>query len=422
MDLQSDKWDVLTVMIKGIFNNLRREDGWVVVTAVIVTGLMMGIGLATYATVGTQQTQSRVEGERDSSFNLGESALYAEAFILGKDWPTASNPYPNRQCTEEVTVVTRGCPTLSDIQDALDSPGIPDLASGARWTIRVRDNGSPSTGNDYDSSTDSQPNYDANNDGKLWVRADAVAKGRTRSIVALLQLERLSESVAQNVITAGHFYTSNAGNKVVVDTQGSSATGSQVVVRCTPDLGEPAAGSACIGYDRPKGQVSPDRVYSEPTTPNAMTPEQVDRFKANAIKERTYYKDECPESLTGRYVFVETDSTITCDNYKGDYNTAALPGSVIFTDGILELGMNKTTYYGFVYMLNPPDGTNTMTRLIMHANGTLQGAVSVDGNGGVEAGSDKFNIIFDGAVFPLLETYGTAGLVQNSWRELAPGG
>ena len=82
------------VMIRSIVNNLRREEGWVVVTAVIVMGLMMGIGLATYATVDTQQAQSRVERERDSSFNLGESALYAEAFVLGRDWPTAANQYP----------------------------------------------------------------------------------------------------------------------------------------------------------------------------------------------------------------------------------------------------------------------------------------------------------------------------------------
>ena len=49
------------------------------------------------------------------------------------------------------------------------------------------------------------------------------------------------------------------------------------------------------------------------------------------------------------------------------------------------------------------------------------GGVSVDGNGGVEAGSDKVNIIFDGDAFAALKTHGTAGLVQNSWRELTPG-
>ncbi len=61
--------------------------------------------------------------------------------------------------------------------------------------------------------------------------------------------------------------------------------------------------------------MSPDRVYSVPTTPNPMTPAQIDRFKADAIANGTYYTS-CPQSLTGKVVFVETTSTIICDNYK----------------------------------------------------------------------------------------------------------
>jgi Tfp pilus assembly protein PilX len=404
-----------------IVNYLRREEGWVVVTAVIVMSIMMGIGLATYATVDTQQAQSRVERERDSSFNLSESGLYAEAFVLGRDWPTAANPYPTSQCTDTTAAGTRGCPTPSDLRDAVDSSALPDLASGAQWTIRVRDNGSP-TVNDYDSSTDSQPNYDANGDGKLWVRADAVAKGRTRSIVGLLQREKLGQSVAQNVITAGHFYTSNSGNKVVVDTQGPSATGSQVVVRCVPGPDEPQARSGCIGYDddQSRTQVSPDRVYSVPSTPNAMTDAQVESFKADAIVAGTYFQS-CPASLTGKIVFVEPPdgTTVHCDGYKDAYNSASSPGALIITNGTLELSGNKTIYYGFVYMLNRQGSSGDV--FTVHANATLQGGVAVDGNGAVRTGSDKVNIIFDGQAFLDLETHGMAGLVQNSWRELTPG-
>jgi Tfp pilus assembly protein PilX len=405
-------------MTTNIFDNLRREEGWVVVTAVIVMALMMGIGLATYSTVGTQQTQSRVERERDSSFNLGESALYAQAFVLGRDWPTASNPYPD-SCTETTVAGTRGCPTPSEFQGAVDSPQLPDLSSGARWTVTVRDNGSP-TVSDYDSTTDLQPSYDANGDGKLWVRADGVAKGRSRSIVGLMQREKLGESVAQNVITAGRFLTSNAGNKVVVDTQGPSATGSQVVVRCTPAADEPYARSGCTGYDQDQSrtQVSPDRVYSVPDTPNAMSDAQVARFKAEATANGTYYTG-CPQSLTGKVVFVEPTSTLNCGPYKGTYNTAAAPGVLIVTDGTLELSGNQAFYYGFVYMLNRQGSSDAV--ITVHANATLQGGVAVDGEGAVVTGADKVNIIFDGLAFIQLETHGMAGLVQNSWRELMPG-
>jgi hypothetical protein len=421
VDLQSDQWGVLTRMITRIINNSRREEGWVVVTAVIVIGLMMGIGLATYTTVDNQTVQSRVERERDASFNLAESALYAQAVVLGRDWPTSAGQYPP-ECTETPDVATRGCPTPTDLRNALDSSALPDLAAGAEWTVRVRDNGSPATGTDYDETTDGQPNFDANRDGKIWVRADGVAKGHSRSIVGLLQRERLGESVAQNVITAGRFYTSNSGNKVIVDTQGNSATGSQVVVRCEPGVDEPPI---CVSYERNKGQVSPDRVYADQDSPN-MSREQADRFEAEARANGTYYTS-CPQSLTGKVVFVETSSTINCKYNGGVFNSASSPGLVVFTDGVLELGGGKVTYYGLVYMLNPdprldplPPDSN-MTRFRMHANGTLVGGVSVDGDGGVDAGSDKFNIIFDAAAFASLETHGTAGLVQNSWRELMPG-
>jgi Tfp pilus assembly protein PilX len=413
-------------MIRSIVNNLRREEGSIVVTAVIVMSLMIAIGLATYSTVDTQQAQSRIERERDSSFNLGESAFYAQAFILGRDWPTEeANQYPE-VCTEGTEAGTRGCPTPDDLRSALDSPALPDLSSDAEWTIRVRDNGSPATRTDYDHSTDDQPTYDFNGDDKLWVRADGVAKGHTRSIVGLLQREKLGESVAQNVITAGRFYTSNNGKKVIVDTQGNSATGSQVVVRCTPP--PPPANptdNACISYERDKGQVSPDRVYSGQQAPN-MSKEQADRFEAEARANNTYYTS-CPQSLSGRVVFVETSSMINCKYNGGVFNTQASPGLVVFTNGHLELGGGKVTYYGLVYMLNPDPRlvplplSTTATRFTMHANGTLVGGVSVDGDGGVDAGSDKFNIIFDGGAFAVLETHGTAGLVQNSWRELPPG-
>jgi hypothetical protein len=411
-------------MTSRIVNNLGREDGWVVVTAVIVIALMMGIGLATYSTVDTQQAQSRVERERDSSFNLSESALYAEAFILGHDWPTSANPYL-ADCTQ--TTTSRGCPTPTDLREAVDSSALPDLTSGAEWTIKVRDNGSPSTGNDYDpTTTELEPRYDRNGDGKLWVRADAVVRGHSRSIVGLMEREKLGEAVAQNVITAGHFHTSNSGNKVVVDTQGPSATGSQVVVRCTPGPGEPSAGSGCIGYDRNKGQVSPDRVYSPPDVtppPAAMDPLQLNRFRDEAKASGTYYttcpKD--PKGLNGKVVFVESTVTLACggNDLKDTYNSAASPGVLIITKGTLELSGNKTTYYGFIYMLNQQGSSGDV--FTVHSNATLQGGVAVDGNGGVKTGSDKANIIFDGQAFMSLETHGMAGLVQNSWRELTPG-
>ncbi len=54
---------------------LHREDGWALVTAVIVMSLMIGVGLASYAYVDTQVEQSANERTRESSFNYAEASF-----------------------------------------------------------------------------------------------------------------------------------------------------------------------------------------------------------------------------------------------------------------------------------------------------------------------------------------------------------
>ena len=54
-------------------------------------------------------------------------------------------------------------------------------------------------------------------------------------------------------------------------------------------------------------------------------------------------------------------------------------------------------------------------------NARIQGAILVDGGGGVVAGSDKTNIIFDSRVFDLPKGSGPVGRTPNSWRELPNG-
>jgi hypothetical protein len=74
-------------------------------------------------------------------------------------------------------------------------------------------------------------NYDRNGGSpnrRLWVRIDATVNGKTRSIVALLQLERIGIPFPANAVTAGSVNFSNAGNKVIVDT-----TGSNIIARCS---------------------------------------------------------------------------------------------------------------------------------------------------------------------------------------------
>ena len=50
----------------------------------------------------------------------------------------------------------------------------------------------------------------------------------------------------------------------------------------------------------------------------------------------------------------------------------------------------------------------------------IRGGVLVDGDGGVYAGSSGDNIVYNAFAFDDIKAVGTAGVVQNTWREIVP--
>ncbi len=52
----------------------------------------------------------------------------------------------------------------------------------------------------------------------------------------------------------------------------------------------------------------------------------------------------------------------------------------------------------------------------------IHGGALVDGAGGVYAGSSGDNIVYYGFSFDDIKAVGTAGVVQNTWREIVPAG
>jgi hypothetical protein len=113
-------------------------------------------------------------------------------------------------------------------------------------------------------------------------------------------------------------------------------------------------------------------------------------------------------------VFIESGN---CSYNTGSANTSADPGFLVIATGTLSLGGNFT-YYGVVYAANLQASTGNVVSL----GGTSQinGAVAVDGGGGVSAGSSKANIVYDPNAFNAVQGYASAGLVQGTWREIAP--
>ncbi len=54
-------------------------------------------------------------------------------------------------------------------------------------------------------------------------------------------------------------------------------------------------------------------------------------------------------------------------------------------------------------------------------NARIEGAVAIDGAGGLVVGSSKKNLVFDSRVFDSFQGVGAVTITPNTWRELKPG-
>jgi len=293
----------------------------------------------------------------------------------------------------------------------------------------VRDNGGPNLAGSYVSGAASEATqsgtnirtglpytctgpckWDANGDRQLWVQARAVVRGKPRNLVALLKREHFAEPFPRNGLTAGSLRTSNSGNKTIIN-----ATGSQVVVRCTTTTNE------CTDYNAAKVQILPTQIVRDPATPPAMTAAQIERFKAAAesASPSTYYTS-CPASYAGTVVFIDVPAATQCVESGGGvtYNTATDPGIVIMPQGTLTF---ESVLHGLLYLANRQNSTGTVIHL--KDNSEIFGGVAIDGPGRLvtgQASGQKATITYVANPFNALSSYGTTGLVQNTWRELPP--
>jgi hypothetical protein len=388
--------------------------GNALVPALMIMVMMLALGLGILSLVEGNQRDSRRERERESSFQLAEGLLNAEIYRLSTRWPNATTdtPYP-AICTAASTAAD--CPSGATLQSNFTGP---DYGSGTAWKVQVRDNSSAA--NYYTESvvgsTDPSVLRDGNNDNFLWVRAEATVRGRKRVLVALVEAENTVLNFPRAAVVAGRFATTNNGNKVIIDTNGSSNqfTPGDVIVRC--DLAQ----STCADYERNKGQISPDTVKSVPSQPSALSPEALDTLRQRAEGEGNYYADgkPCPPSLEGdkpgEVVFIENSQNCS---YQGNdtWNTPAKPGFLVIGKGQISL-RGTTNFYGVIYHANTDNRTDTVVDL--NGNTQVFGAITIDGPGALMAGSSKENVVYDPNVIGGLQGFGTASIVQNTFREI----
>jgi hypothetical protein len=386
--------------------DLRSESGVALVVAMMVTMLMLVAGIALLSYVDQQAGQSGRERVKESTLTLAEAVLNAETSIMPARWPgtpsTAFTP-----CTQASTALN--CPSSGDLLRSFTGKDF--TGTTPTWSLSVRDNG---LGSYYDdTATQTQPAYDASGpggvpDNLLWLRAQATLRGRTKTLVALVRASTVGQNFPRSVITAGHFSTTNNGNKTIVDT----GSGPGVVVRCSTGAGGPSRGNSCLDYVATKGQVWPNSYTADTSTPNAMTSSEVDALRARAKAAGTWYST-CPTTLpSAPVVFVETGPC------SGGANSPTAPGILIVNSGTYSIGANDV-FYGIIYCVNT---TNLSGNVISIGGGaTIKGAAVVDGPGGIAAGSSAVNLIWDPNVFSVVQATASVAILANSWRELNGG-
>jgi hypothetical protein len=421
-------------------NSLRREEGSALITAMLVMMLFLVLGIVTLNVVDVQQRESGRERTRESSFALSEGALNQQIFMLSRSvgWP-ASVEGAYVPCTGAGGDAR--CPDATRLASSFQ--GV-DYASGVQWRTEVHDNRAgneactdpPTRGTDFydDVATRTQPGWDANCDGFLWVRSEAKVRGRTRTIVALVRAEQLTANFPNYALIANSFEIGPSGNQTYID----SGTAGSIWVRCaTADGSDPNCAKYGTGDTGKQPQVA-GSVQGGYSRELINSPETIERLRDTAKANGTYYAQDptCSVSLDGPLVFIEYSN---CGGYNktgnAAWNSAASPGMLVIGSGVLKLTGNAI-YYGLVYHINEadkkdpsavtgPNATPSGDVVQIGPGGTrIIGGVVIEGNGGMFVGSNNGgnqfsgNLVFDDAAFKNLRVYGTAGIVQNSFREI----
>jgi hypothetical protein len=94
-------------------------------------------------------------------------------------------------------------------------------------------------------------------------------------------------------------------------------------------------------------------------------------------------------------------------------NTSAKPGALIIETGTLTLG-GTSNFYGLVYMVNKQASPGAVVTI--GGNAQIYGIVSVDGLGGIVAGSSKTNLVNDPRASTLLKGASGAKINKNTFR------
>jgi hypothetical protein len=410
-----------------MMKKLRDERGNTLVTAIMLMMVMLSVGIAIASTVDTQTVQSRKERERESTFNLAEAALSAQTFILGRRGTgTATNPYPAAGCSTAASSNTF-CPDNTNLMRSYtgDATQVDFSAATTTWKTDVLDDADAS-GNpvrfwdDSYLSVANWPRYDKDNNRHVWVRSEANVRGHKRAIVAWVKIEDRIVTFPRYAVLSGFLRGDNQGGhggRPLVNSTGSLG----IAVRCNQ-----APQSSCIDLNPVKGpQLQPPANYQlSYANSTAIGGDDLAALEDMAKANGTWY-NTCPANPNGDVVYVKNAGSCSYNNSAPAAagssiccNSSANPGLFVLERGTVDFGGN-IEFWGVVYHANL-DNSNLQNLVETSGTSAIRGGVLVDGAGGVYAGSSGDNIVYNAFSFDDIKAVGTAGVVQNTWREIVP--
>jgi hypothetical protein len=137
------------------------------------------------------------------------------------------------------------------------------------------------------------------------------------------------------------------------------------------------------------------------------------RLRQRAIDDGTYFAT-CPSSLPvgADVIWIESGN---CSVQSNGTTKSAL---LVINSGTIEF-VGNYDFYGVIYAVNAQNSSGVVVSV--HGNGKVYGGILVEGNGVLDAGSSKGNIVFRDNAYNSVKSYGTAGMIQNTWREIKAG-
>jgi Tfp pilus assembly protein PilX len=381
----------------SMIGRLRHDDtGSALITAVMAVVIMLGLGLALLSSVDLQASQSTNERTRDRAFNLAESVLNSEAFVVGRNWP-ATAPTPNNACgaagmgfadslgSSAATSDTR----ITRLRSNLNSSYTDAAYTGASWQVNVCDDDSTSSVWS-DTLLTSKVGYDQNANNKLWVRAEATVDGKTRVVTGLV-LVRTSAALnpkyalvsgglkddlgtvingLDNSVAGGVLTTLFGGTPTVASdpTQPATPLTGVTAVRCGALDVEASTLSTCVSgtigalaaVPIVTNLVTGGKMEQYPTTTTA-TPTAINQLRTQAIASNTYYSS----SAGGATVATAPACTFTTNTGTRDANAIVFIEKVGTGDQYCVLSVASGVQYKALVI-----GSG---RVIIRGNGTPTG-------------------------------------------------